>query len=222
LRPDSATAAAIEEGPRYLRPISGTRLWAEFELVAAERRVLPALRLLDRWGVLGGVHEALGLAPDAAGALRHRPGPHEVATLAALLLAPLDRGAEVLDRFSAPLAVRSAVGDTATLLAAGNRQADPVTLDRLSDTAGAARLAAAWLAPDAQRRLQRSVRRWERTRPHLNGRALMRLGLPEGPAVGHALDRLRRERYVGNLSSAAEARRAVRAWLAEGSEGAAG
>jgi hypothetical protein len=76
-------------------------------------------------------------------------------------------------------------------------------------------MAARWLEPQRQRELQRALRRWEWTRPHLDGSDLAELGVPAGPAIGVALRRLRRERYLGTLAGVADERRAVRAWLAE-------
>lgn len=216
LRPDPATAGAIEEGARYLESISGTRLWAEFALLAGERRVGRALTLLRSWGVLRGVHPAFELAAEAARALRHRPGPHAPAVLAAVLLASRERRDSVLGRLNAPLEAVHAVAGATALLAAGGGAIEPELLERLSATDEAARRAALWLDPVGQRALQPPLRRWERSRPHLDARALMRLGVPEGPAVGSVLGRLRSERYLGNLSNAVEARRAVRAWLAAG------
>ena len=66
--------------------------------------------------------------------------------------------------------------------------------------------------------MQRDLRRWERTRAPLDAAALLRLGVERGPALGAWLERLRRERYLGNLRDAASARRAVRAALRDAAE----
>ena len=99
--------------------------------------------------------------------------------------------------------------ETARLI--GARERTPDTLAALEGVSGEARLAARWLDPAGQRLLQRDLRRWERTRPPLDARALLRLGVQPGPALGEWLERLRRERYLGTLRDAASARRAVRA-----------
>ncbi len=211
LRPEPQTAHWIEDGPRWIARISGRRLWAEFERTAATRRVGAALRLLEAWGVLRGVHPAWSLPPEAARALARRPGPHPPSLLLAVLIAPLAERDAIADRLTAPRAVRRAVEHTTRLLAARDRTPD--TLATLEGVAGEARLAARWRDPAGQRLLQRDLRRWERTRSPLDAGALLRLGVRRGPALGEWLERLRRERYLGTLRDAASARRAVRARL---------
>ena len=211
LRPDRTTAALIAEGSGALARVSGRRLWAEFARTAAERAAYRTLRLLDRWGVLAATAPALALSPPAARALRHRPGPHDPALLLAVLVSGSPGREGVLDRFTASGEVRSVVEQAATLLAAGDPAPQLLaTLERYDERA---RTAARWLAPGPQRPLQRELRRWERTLSPLDAGALARLGVAHGPAIGETLRRLRRERYLGTLSSAAEARRSVRAAL---------
>lgn len=216
LRPDAATATLIAAGGRFLRRVSGTRLRAELARVAAERRLAVTLRLLDRWGVLAASAPGFALAPEAVRALRHRPGPYAPTLLLALLLAPLPDRDRVLDRLSPRRDERRAVEHATRLLAVGSDDLAAVQL--LEGTVAAARLAARWLDPERQGPLQRSLARWERTRPQLDAAALERLGVPPGAALGECLRRLRRERYLGNLSSAAAARRFVRATQARGGE----
>lgn len=212
LRPDPATAQWLFEGPRWLARISGARLWAEFERTAAQRRVARSLGLLDAWGVLRGTHEGWTVPGSARNALRHRPGPHTPELLLAVLLAALPARDAITQRLTAPRAARDAVDDAARLLAAAD--ASPEALERLEGTGPTGRLAAVWLEPERQQPLQRALRRWERTRPPLDARALERLGVRPGPEMGGWLRRLRRQRYLGTLSSAAAARRLVRAALA--------
>ena len=220
LRPEPATAGWIAEGARWLAPISGQRLWAEVERTAAARRLARALRLLADWGVLAGTHAAWRPGETPRRALRHRPGPHPPALLLALLLAELPAREAIAGRLAAPATARAAVEGAARLLAAGAaRDVSPQALAELEteSAAGAlARTAALWLDPDRQAPLQRALRRWERTRSPLDGRALLRLGVAAGPALGAWLERLRRDRYLGTLGDAAEARRLVRAEAATG------
>ena len=208
LHPDRTTAALIADGTSSLARISGRRLWAEFARTAAERGAYRTLRLLDQWGVLAATAPALALSPPAAQALRHRPGPHDPALLLATL-ASSSAGVEgVLERFAASGQVRSVVEQALRLLAAGEPTPELLaTLERYDERA---RTAALWCAPGPQRPLQRELRRWERTRSPLDAGALARLGVAPGPTIGETLRRLRRERYLGTLSSAAEARRSVR------------
>ena len=128
-----------------------------------------------------------------------------------MLIAPLAGRAAIADRLTAPRSARRTVDEAARLIAARDRTPD--TLTALEGVSSEARVAARWLDPAGQRLLQRDLRRWERTRPPLDARALLRLGVAPGPALGEWLDRLRRERYLGTLRGAASARRTVRARL---------
>ena len=211
LRPDPATLALIEEGASALGLISGDRLWAELCLVAARGRAARTLATLDRWGALRGTHTAFRLTPEARRALAHRTRPLPAARLVAVLLGPLDPAAanSILDRFNAPPEARHAVAGAHRLIHATPTLPDPADFERLEHTSEDARTAAAWLAPETAP-LLRALRRWERTRPHLAARELMRLGVPEGPEIGRLLRCLRRGRYVGTLASATAARAHVR------------
>ncbi len=216
LRPEPETARWIEEAPRWVARSSGRRLWAEFERVSACRRVGAMLRLLDGWGALRGVHTAWALPAEASRALARRPGPHSPSLLLAVLLAPLAEREAVATRLTAPRAARRPVGEAARLLTARDRA--PGSLAALEGVTNEARLAARWLDPAGQRLLQRELRRWERARAPLDAAALLRLGVERGPDLGAWLERLRRERYLGNLRDAASARRAVRAALRDATE----
>ncbi|HJM90252.1 MAG TPA: hypothetical protein QF624_11645 [Dehalococcoidia bacterium] len=211
LRPDRATAVLIADGTRSLTHISGRRLWAEFVRTAADRGAYRTLRQLDRWGVLAATAPALALSPPAVRALRHRPGPHNPTLLLAVLVGGSTGHEDALDRFAVSGEVRSVVEQAAALLAAGKPA--PELLTTLEGYDARARLAALWFAPGPQRPLQRELRRWERTHSPLDAGALGRLGVAAGPAIGETLRRLRRERYLGTLSSAAEARRSVQTAL---------
>jgi tRNA nucleotidyltransferase (CCA-adding enzyme) len=218
--PDEGTARLIEEGARWLAPISGERLWTELRLTAERGHAGRTLALLDAWGVLRGTHQALQQHPSTARALRRRAAPLSPTLLAALLIAPLEERAAILDRFAATRAVRDAVEGTARLLAAGTEVASPELppefLAPLSGTPDDARAAAGWLDVERQPALQRALGRWERTRAPLDAEALTRLGVERGPALGRALEGLRRARYLGTLRDAAEARREVLRRLASG------
>ncbi len=212
LRPEPATAHWIAEGARWVTPISGARLWAEFERTAAHRRVARTVGLLERWGVLHGVDEGWSTPDAARRALRHRPGPHAPELLLAVLLAALPARDAIAARLTAPRAARASVGDSARLL--GVSETTPEALESVEAVGRDARMAAGWLDPERQGALQQALRRWERTRAPLDARELERLGVPAGPEFGAWLRRLRRERYLGTLGSAAAARRLVRAELA--------
>lgn len=212
LRPDAATDAALAEAPRWLAAIAGRRLWAEFERTAASASAGAALSLLGGWGGLRGAHPRWRAPEAAARALLRRHGPYEPAVLWALLLAPLpprDREA-IARRAEAPRDARRAAEDAALLLAL-SPAAGPEALARAEAAGRGGRKAARRLDPARQRETQRALRRWERARSPLGGRDLLALGVAEGPEVGAWLARLRRERWLGTLGGAADARRLVRA-----------
>lgn len=212
LRPTPSSSRLLIEGARWLDTISGDRLWREFELIAERGRAGRTLSLLDGWGALDAVSPALALTEVASAALRHRWRPLPPAQLAAVLLAPrgVAPAGAALRRLNAPTEAIRAVEDTRALLAADDE--DPDHLEGLAGTSEEARRAARWLDP-RQAALQRALRRWERTRPPLDATALLALGVPEGPRIGALLRCLRRKRYLGTLSTTAEARALVRRHL---------
>ncbi|MCC6236938.1 MAG: CCA tRNA nucleotidyltransferase [Dehalococcoidia bacterium] len=210
LRPDDTTLAALAEGIGWLASVSGERLWAEFERLAEEPAPGRVIALLEDWGGLEGTVAGLSPASETHAALARRRGPIPLAVLAAVLLAPLDAGVRerAVERFNPPREVVRAVEETRALLDCAG--VTPEALAPLEGTSGAAKVAARWLAPGAQRALQRDLGRWERTRPTLTPAELEQLGIAPGPVMGEWLRRLRRERFLGTLHTRAQARRLVR------------
>ncbi len=211
LAPDEETAHLIAEGARHLGRVSGERIAAELRFTAARGHAGRTLALAEAWGVLRGTHPALHLHETTVRALRRRTGAIPFDVFMALLVAPLEGRRSIIGRLTLPRAVAATVEDTARLLDAAHDATEPMpeALARLAGASEAARLAACWLAPERQPRLQRALARWERTRSPLDAAALLRLGVPRGPRLGETLDGLRRARYLGTLTTAAEARRAV-------------
>ena len=219
LRPTAETADLLVRGARQLDTISGDRLWSEFALIAERGRSGRTLDLLDRWRALEATSPALTLTDDSRATLRHRWRPMPVERLATVLLAmrPAEPAEAVLVRLNAPTTAIRAVRDARTLLnARANYTATPDRLESLASTDLDGRAAAIWL-DGGQGELQRELRRWERTRPHLLANDLLATGVPEGPEVGELLRCLRRGRYLGTLGSVAAARALVRRHLDGGS-----
>lgn len=213
LDPDAQTAQLITEGAHWVEEISGERLWAELAYTArrgsrgAPGVALATMQRLDTWGVLRAIHPGFCLTDAAARALdRRQATPPE--RLAAVLLAPLREREAILDRLRAPGHARTVVEETVRLLAAA-RNISPDALAALEGTCEESRTAARWLDPEGQRALQSALRRWERTKPWLTAEQLISEGVPKGPELGAALRGLRRGRYLGTLSTLAEARRHV-------------
>lgn len=220
LRPDAHSEELMRAGAEGTERLSPRRLWAEFARVAAEPRAPAALRLLDSLGVLRALRPPVSFEGATARALRGSRGPVEAAVLLAVLLAPLHAREHAAGRLGAPRAARAAVDGAARLLALS--AGSPEALARAEGTSEAARVAARWLDRQDQPGLQRALRRWQRTRSPLDAAALERIGVERGPALGAWLRRLRRERFLGTLSSAAEARRLVRRERARDSSGGSG
>jgi len=214
LDPDPTTERLIAEGARWIEEISGARLWAELAYTARRAgrgRHLATMERLGAWGVLAAIHPGLHVVPEASRALRHREAiPPE--RFAAVLLAPLPHRGAILERFAASGEARTIVQDTARLLALSDTS--PEAIQPLEGVSAQARLAARWLAPEAQPALQSALARWERARPALTAEQLLAEGVVKGPALGAALRGLRRGRYLGTLSTPARARRHLRRVLA--------
>lgn len=213
LEPDAATSRLIAEGGRWLEEISGDRLWAELSATAARGKALQTLERLDAWRVLAAVHAGFRLTSSSRAALtRRRQMPVE--RLAAVVTAPLPQRARggLLARFNASREARTVVADTVRLIEAPDATLD--TIEALDGVHSEARIAASWLATgaqdDLQHDLQRALRRWERTRPHLSAGELVELGIPRGAGLGVALRELRRARYLGTLRTATDARALTR------------
>lgn len=210
LAPDEQTARLIAEGARHLDRVSGKRIAAELRFTAARGHAGRTLALAEAWGVLHGTHPALHLHETTVRALRRRTGAIPFDVFMALLVAPLEGRRSILVRLTLPRAVAATVEDAARLLdAKRDAERTPEALARLTGASEAARIAARWLAPGRQPALLRALTRWERTRSPLDAAALLRLGIPRGPRLGETLDGLRRARYLGTLTTTAEARRAV-------------
>jgi hypothetical protein len=156
--------------------------------------------------VLGATAPALALDAIARRAVfRHGAMPAE--TLFACLVAQRSTAgrAAAAARIGAPRGAVRAAEEAARLLAL---PADaPDDLESVTATGEHARLAARVLDPGRQRALQFALRRWEGTRAPLSAREVLALGFPQGPALGETLRWLRRERYLGTLDGAADARR---------------
>jgi tRNA nucleotidyltransferase (CCA-adding enzyme) len=214
LRPHRLTRELIEDGSRWLVPISGHRLWREIQLIAERGRAARTFALLDEWGVLRGTHPAFAFSRESHRALRHRGRPLTPATLAATLLSPLSPrdATAILQRLDAPRTAREATQGARILVTAGadaSTTADPEALESLASTTGEARTAARWLGGAPQIELQRKLRRWEQTRSHLAAHHLLSLGIHQGPQLGEWLNTLRRARYLGTLGSPSQARALV-------------
>ncbi|HSE04547.1 MAG TPA: hypothetical protein VLK35_10395, partial [Methylomirabilota bacterium] len=235
LRADAATQAGIRLAVACAPypALSGQRLWREFELAAAEPRPRAVLELLVRWKwpsvwnlsgygtrLLADAERLVRWAQEAGVAV----DTAELALLALLIGRPPATIARSLDRLALRGEPRARL-EAAVLAGPLARRLDaprlrPSAVDALLRTAPAAALLGAWLRAGARgrRRIQWFLARGRAVRPRLTGADLLALGVPRGPRVGAALERLRRLRLDGVLGSLAEERALVKEWLTSGKE----
>jgi tRNA nucleotidyltransferase (CCA-adding enzyme) len=225
-----ALALAIEI--RDYPALSGSRLRAELELLAAEPAAQRGFVLLLRWNALSiWDHEYLVTSGSferirSAGrfckwAKRTSVAidPGEVALIALLA----DQRARVASRcltrlgISGEPATELHAAATATALA---RRLGGTARQRASEIAEALRpvafrvLVGAWLhgSQRARQRIQWFLSRGRAVRPVLSGAEVIALGVPRGPEVGACLDALRRLRLDGRVRTERQERAFVAAW----------
>ncbi len=211
--------------------LSGQRLFAEMELMAAEPEARIAFKLLLGWRALkiwnhgyrftsitrqrllaGGrflswAREG-GIGMDSSelhlvALLVDQPRPVAVAVLHRLAL----RG-EPLDRLRLGLAA----GPLALSL---ERERRPSRVADMLRARPVTALAAAWLrgGARARRRIEWFLSQGRAVRPLLAGEDVVALGVPRGPRVGQCLAALRRARLDGALVTMAQEREFVKEWL---------
>jgi tRNA nucleotidyltransferase (CCA-adding enzyme) len=214
------------------RALSGQRLHAEHELMAAEPRGWRGFELLLRWKALrlwDRHYEASRRCVNRVRAAQRlcrwarRAGieldPGEVTVIALLV----DQRRAVVTRCLARLAVygeparRIYEAATAAPLARrldGARRA-PSDIAEALRSCPVAVLAGAWLRGGrlARRRIQWFLREGRRVRPLLSGDDVVALGVPRGPAVGECLAALRRRRLDRFVRTPRHERAFVEAWL---------
>jgi tRNA nucleotidyltransferase (CCA-adding enzyme) len=220
--------------------LSGQRLHAELELMAAEPNGWKGLQWLLRWNALrlwDPRYESSGRSADRVKtAVRfHRRlaregiemDPGRVIVIALLI----DQPRPVVMRCLARLAIRGAPARriyeaaTATPL---SRRLDSARWRRPSDVADALRsspvevLAGAWLRGGslARRRIEWFLREARAMRPVLSGDDVIALGVPEGPLVGQCLGAVRRARLDGLVKTTRHVHAFVERWLLEHVRGA--
>jgi len=190
--------AVVEEG--LGAGVSRSRLRAELELTFAEQRVLPALEVMERLGVLRPLFGLeLGGARELVRALDEARAKGEVPAEAYLLALLVGQGEEVaaahVEAFNWPRRLLTA-RERVRRVRAEPDEATDADLEQLSP-AEAALLRAAG-GPVAERLVRLAE---EPPRRRLRGRDVVALGLPEGPAVGRVLADVERARAQRLTSS---------------------
>ncbi len=185
--PDAPTRAALAGGIAGLAQLSPERVWSELKRILIVPDPVPALTLMRELGILSAIlPEAAGLSHFAALVAAGAPA-EALLRLAAMVPGPTGAMAARL-RLSAAeaqglLDLRGQVPDEAA--------SDADLRRALADTAPAILVRRGWLAG---RSAAWRARLEALPRPvfPLQGRDLLALGMPPGPAVGQALTALRR------------------------------
>ncbi len=213
LKPTAKTIDELNGSVKYLNEVSPARVRNELERVFAESDPDAAFRSLREWSVLAAIHPSLGEPSDAwrsfvakTGDLPHRSqvnvgyavlacGLSDAAANGVIVRLRPDSAACRAIRESALLS-RTALSD---LLDCSNSQ-----LARLLDplTASAVLGASLTTGGESGRRLAEYLEYHRRLRPNLSGNDLIALGVQQGPAVGHILERLRNAWLDGEVSNA--------------------
>jgi tRNA nucleotidyltransferase (CCA-adding enzyme) len=212
---EPATRAALQRDVHCLDTISPARIHAELARILEEPEPEAALREIERLGVLRAIHPALRFASKQAAAfatIRNAVGQGLSLTQTRLALWPLlawpdalTNAESIARRIGLTKPQREAVAAIPPLRAAAHalsrsnlrpsRIADilapfpPPTLSAL----------AAISSQPIRNRLLDYLRRARNLRPILRGDDLIALGVPQGPALGDILRRLRAARLDGEV-----------------------
>jgi tRNA nucleotidyltransferase (CCA-adding enzyme) len=229
-RVDPATAEWIGQDGHHLDAISPDRLRHEFDRCWDEPAPERVLELLDAWGALTAVHEALswtretskgfGLARTSrpsdvprdsvywAAMGMHAIVPHDADGLAARLNLQSDDARAFFDGRSWSTSPGSRLQ---MLLDSGVAPSEIVHLLDEVELPVVIAAAAVAVGPPAAA-LSTYIEKLRLTRPFLNGDDLIEMGVAEGPLIGDLLRRLRTTRIDGESTSAADERSLVFKW----------
>ena len=193
--PDAATEAAIRAGVPFLAGLSVERIWSELRRILAAPDPRVAVRLMADFGVLAAVMPE-GFSLDRLARLIGGDAPEDpVLRLAALLEGDSD---EPRDGHSVALAVRLKLSTAERVRLVELRRPevpqpgdDDAALRRmLADTPAAMLIDRCWLADDGAAgwaEVRDRLGTMERPVFPLEGRDVVALGVPPGPAVGRLL-----------------------------------
>jgi len=187
IAPDAGTARAIADGTPGLAQLSAERVWSELKRILLLPDPAPTLRLMQQLGTLDAILPGTS-SPDAVWRLVQVGAPADpILRLAALQ--PGASAAGIAERF------RLSRAEAAELAAldgpAPDADWDDDALRRaLADTVPATLAGRAWLQGGDASLLARIAATPRPVFP-LQGRDLLRLGLPPGPGLGEHLAALR-------------------------------
>jgi len=197
----------------FLDTISGARLRRELILILREEKGPEIFSACEAAGVLGAVHPSLGLDRRASAALRSLAegpalAPREEAVFCLLASGADEDGLRDLSgHLGLEGKVKAALFDSLRLRAQAPAldEADlpPSQVTALLECYRPSAVWALALTTEGQvrERALHFLRQWRSLRPRLDGRALQALGVPEGPAIGAILARLREARLDGRAAT---------------------
>ena len=211
IHPETQDAMSHALAQGYMDAVSGDRWRRELERILDEPNPAAPLQRAAELGLLAGLHPALGHAPG----LRQLPPdgdrPPTQDNCLAALFAPLSpANAEQVIRRLRLSGRRAALSrDTIAL-----RESEPQIRACANQPSALARLLAgrdpgavtAWAALTPDREVATALRRYanelQYIKPHLDGAALLAIGIPQGPTIGKILSRLQDARLDGATQTA--------------------
>ena len=211
IHPETQAAMSDALAQGYMDTVSGDRWRRELERILDEPNPAPPLQRAAELGLLAGLHPALAHAPG----LRQLPPdgdrPPTPDNCLAALFAPLSPAhAEQVIRRLRLSGRRAALSRDTIALRESEPQiracADqPSALTRLLAGRQPAAVAA-WAAltpdPEVATALRRYANQLQYIKPHLDGAALLAIGIPQGPTIGKILSRLQDARLDGAVQTA--------------------
>ena len=205
----AAMSHALAQG--YMNAVSGDRWRRELERILDEPNPAAPLQRAAELGLLAGLHPALAHAPG----LRQLPPdgnrPPTPDNCLAALFAPLSpANAEQVIRRLRLSGRRAALSRDTIALRESEPQIracanQPSALTRLlagRDPAAVAAWAALTPDPTVATALRRYANELQYIKPHLDGAALLAIGIPQGPTIGEILSRLQDARLDGATQTA--------------------
>jgi tRNA nucleotidyltransferase (CCA-adding enzyme) len=224
-RLEDDTETLLSRDLAMLDTISGDRLRKELHLLLKEVHCANILLRAEQLGVMAAIHPSLSrsgrVVQGAVGSLE-KTGLDEQVYLG-LLAYPQDQaeGEQFIGRLRMPPRWATVVRDTIALKGKlawlSDAGLSPAQLyEALSPSTPAAVQACALASPseEARRHLSRFLEKLRHVKPSLGGRDLIELGVPQGPAIGEMLVRLRSARLEGAATGRAEEVALVENWLA--------
>jgi tRNA nucleotidyltransferase (CCA-adding enzyme) len=223
-RLDDDTETMLRRDLSMLDTISGDRLRRELQLFLKEEHSVETLVRADRLGVMAAIHPPLAGLGEVVLSATGRSGQRSLdeQVYLGLLAYPMNQveGDQLIGRLRMPPRWTAVVGDTIALKDKLPRLSEATLstaqlYEALAPSTLAAVQACALAAPSegARDNLDLFLDKLRHVKPALGGGDLIELGVPQGPAIGEMLLKLRSARLDGAVTSRSEEVALVKAWL---------